>query len=269
MRLFLLLFLFFSLIACDNRKLSTESLLSSMDEVIKYYETADSSTVINDSISQLDVPLSFKDFILGDSYSKCLKNAEKNNNFHMRWDRNSERYVCVTELLGVDVFVTVEEYRDTIYEIQLNSSSWSEYRLDSLYKSHYGITGYDDILASESKAGWGEQKDTKWIYNNGIVEINHIYSDGNFKGAYVVYTDKQYSEKKKNDSLKPQYIKDSMSVANEEKTQINRLKLYKPSSSSYYDELESNLKNNHFHNNYSYRAIGNSDTIIQKNVSDQ
>lgn len=179
---------------------------------------------INDSISQITIPLSYKDFILGDSYSKCLKIAEKNKTIRKQWDNINDRYEYVSELLGVDVFVTIEEFQDTIYEVTLNSSKWDGYRLDTLYKSKYGITGYDNVPASHNKAGWGTQRDTKWEFKNGIVEINHIYNKGTFRGAYVVYTDKKQKSKKELYYQKQRIIDDSIRNAKEKAEKEKQLK---------------------------------------------
>ena len=264
MRYFYQVCFFLSLIACNNRQSTKVHTLDG--SIIGTNDVEERNDEINDSLSQLVVPLSFKEFVLGDSYTNCMKAAEKSENFRKQWDNTNDRYEYVTTLLGVDVFVTIEEFKDTIYEIKLNSSKWSGYSLDTLYKSQYGITGYDDIPASKNKAGWGEQRDTKWVFKNGIVEINHFYNNGSFRGAYVIYTDKKHADKKIIDYLKPKYIKDSIAVANKEKLQVNRLKLYKVSDSSNYKELESYLQENKFERNMAYfRGYGENDTTAKFN----
>lgn len=153
MRILFLLSFILSLIACNNRQSTKVPTLD--NSVTETTDVDERNDEINDSLSQLFVPLSFKEFVLGDSYSKCIKAAEKSENFRKQWDNTNDRYEYVTTLLGVDVFVTIEEFQDTIYEIKLNSSKWSGYSLDTLYKSQYGITGYDDIPTSVNKAWLG------------------------------------------------------------------------------------------------------------------
>ncbi|MBO4531981.1 MAG: hypothetical protein J5767_15225 [Paludibacteraceae bacterium] len=182
------------LVGCDSRPKNT---ISNQEQETQEFAAEEArKQKINDSLLLVEMPLAYKEFVLGDSYSKCLKLVKKHNSMREQWDNTNDRYEYVSELLGVDVFVTVEEFQDTIYEVKLNSSKWSDYRLDTLYKSKYGPTGFDDEPAAVNKAGWGSQRDTRWEFKNGIVEINKIYSDGRFRGGYVVYTDKRILNKK-------------------------------------------------------------------------
>lgn len=221
------------LVACGNK--SNSSSFNSSQNIVEndISDEQKRNDEINDSISRITMPLSYKDFILGDSYSKCLKKAEKNKTIRKQWDNTHDRYEYVSELLEVDVFITIEEFQDTIYEITLNSSKWSEYRLDTLYKSKYGITGYDDVPASHNKFGWGKQRDTKWEFKNGIIEINHLYDKGSFMGAYVVYTDKKQKSKKESYLQKQRMIEDSIRNAKEEAEKEKQIKR----NSEYKDEI--------------------------------
>ena len=181
---------------------------------------------LNDSLAQVDMKLSYKEFILGEPFSKCERNVLKNGSMRKKWDDINERYEYESELLDVNVIVTVEQFQDTIYEIKLNSSKWSNLRLDTLYKSKYGRTGYNDLPVEESKLGWGMQRDTRWVFKNSILEINRFYgsTDGDFKGAYVIYTDKKHANKRNAYVAKQEQIQDSIQKAKEAKQKEEEIK---------------------------------------------
>lgn len=192
---FFIIFVWASIVfaACSNRKQNSTEFNNNNT---KEYEE---QNLLKDTLSDMTIELSYKELVLGDSFSECIKRVEKNQSMRSEWDSDNKRTEYISELLNNEVHVTLEQFQDTIYEIKLNSSKFNHDKLDSLYISKYGKPQYKNIRQNHCILGWGTQNDTRWEFKNGNITIQHFNDNKKPVGAIVIYRDKRHYRKMKDE----------------------------------------------------------------------